>query len=71
VHKGLAEKPDARQRTYRDFVKGMLKEKKAMKGEMDRRLAYGDAMFIGELIRRHAIAGRLQPIGRPQKQDKQ
>ncbi len=68
TYKGLAEKPVDRQRKYRDFVKGMLKEKKAMKGEMDRRLVYGDADFIGTLTRKHAITGYLRSIGRPKKE---
>ncbi len=64
---GLAEKPVGRQRKYRNFVKGMLKEKKAMKGEMDRRCVYGDRDFIRSLTRKHAISGSLRSIGRPKK----
>jgi hypothetical protein len=46
----------------------MLKEKKAMRGEMDRRLVYGNSDFIGTLAKKHAIiAGQIRPIGRPQK----
>jgi len=71
AYKGVAEKSAGRQRKYRDFVKGMLKEKKAMKGEMDRRLVYGDAKFIGSLTRKQEITGRLRPIGRPKKGNKQ
>ena len=57
-----------RQQKYRAFVKGMLKEKKAMKGEMDRKLVYGSSDFIGMLTRKHTITGELRAQGRPKKQ---
>jgi len=57
-----------RQQKYRQFVKGMLKEKKAMKGEMDRKLVYGSTDFIGMLSNKHTITGELRAQGRPKKQ---
>ncbi len=57
-----------RQQKYRHFVKGLLKEKKSMKGEMDRRLVYGSSDFIGMLTKKHTIGGELRAIGRPKKQ---
>ena len=60
-----------RQQKYRQFVKGMLKEKKAMKGEMDRKLVYGSTDFIGMLTKKHTISGELRAIGRPKKQVKE
>jgi len=68
VYQGLGRNAGERQQKYRHFVKGMLKEKKAMKGEMDRRLVYGDSEFIGILTKKHTIAGQLRSIGRPRKQ---
>jgi putative transposase len=55
------------QQKYRQFVKDLLKEKKAMKGEMDRRLAYGNSDFIGMLTTKHTISGELRARGRPKK----
>jgi len=49
-------------------VKGMLEEKKAMKGEMERKLVYGGREFIGTLSRKHTIAEHVRSIGRPRKQ---
>lgn len=34
-----------RRRKYREFVRGMLKETEAMKGEMDRRIVYGSELI--------------------------
>jgi hypothetical protein len=43
----------------------MLKEKNAMKGEMDRKLVYGSSDFIGMLTKKHTISGELRAQGRP------
>ena len=42
--------------------------KKAMQGEMDRKLVYGSSDFIGSLTKKHVIAGELRAVGRPKKQ---
>jgi len=68
AYQGLGRNAGERQQRYRGFVKGMLEEKKAMKGEMERRLVYGGSEFIGTLSRKHTIAGHLRSIGRPRKQ---
>jgi putative transposase len=68
AYQGLGRNAGERQQKYRGFVKGMLKEKKAMQGEMDRRLVYGGSEFIGTLTRKHTIAGHVRSIGRPRKQ---
>jgi len=53
-----------RRRRYREFVRGMQREKKAMKGEMDKRLVYGSESFIEELTKTHKIAEKIKPMGR-------
>jgi putative transposase len=68
VYQGLGGNAGERQQRYRQLVRGMLREKKAMKGEMDRRLVYGDSAFIGALTKKYTIAGRLRSIGRPRKE---
>ncbi len=67
MHQGFGRNAEERQQMYRQFVQGMLKEKKAMQGEMDRKLLYGSSAFIGTLTKKHVIAGELRAIGRPKK----
>jgi len=67
AYQNLGRNAGERQQKYRQFVKGMLKEKKAMEGEMDRRLVYGSTDFIGMLTKKHTIGGELRAIGRPKK----
>lgn len=67
VYQGFARNAVERQNKYREFVRGMLKEKKAMKGEMDRKLVYGGTDFVGMLRKDHLITGELRAIGRPKR----
>jgi hypothetical protein len=46
-------------------VKGMLKEKKAQKGEMDRRLIYGGEDFKEEIGKRFQMEAMIKHRGRP------
>jgi putative transposase len=68
AYQNFGRNPGERQQKYRQFVKGLVKEKKAMKGEMDRRLVYGSTDFIGSLTKKHVIAGEVRAIGRPKKE---
>ena len=68
AYQNFGKNAEQRQQKYREFVRGMLKEKKAMKGEMDRKLVYGSSDFIGMLTRKHTINGELRTQGRPKKQ---
>ncbi|HZX36307.1 MAG TPA: transposase [Thermodesulfobacteriota bacterium] len=52
---------------YREFVKGMLKEKAAMKGEMDRRVVYGSEDFVKQIEGGYKISAIIRGIGRPKK----
>ena len=56
-------------RRYREFVKGMLKEKAAMKGEMDRRVVYGSEDFIKEVEGGYKISAVIRRRGRPKKDE--
>lgn len=56
-----------RRKKYRKFVKGMLREKEAMKGEMDRKRVFGSAEFISLIKERFNLASVIRPIGRPRK----
>jgi hypothetical protein len=54
---------------YREFVKGMLKKKEAMRGEMDKRVVYGSKRFTEEITKRYKIEGIIRPKGRPKKDE--
>ena len=60
---------EERRRKYREFVRGMLKGKNAMKGEMERKTVYGDENFIKKLTREYGIAGAIRSKGRPRKNE--
>jgi len=49
---------------YREFVKGMLKEKEAMKGEMDKRLLYGGEDFVKDMVTAYNISEKIKKMGR-------
>lgn len=53
-----------RKKKYREFARGMLKEKDAMKGEMDRRIMYGSEDFVKEMTKTYRISERIKQIGR-------
>lgn len=67
IYKSLSENETERRKRYREFVKGMLKEKKAMKGEMDKRVVYGSGDFIKEIAKTYEIEAVIKPKGRPKK----
>jgi putative transposase len=59
-----------RRRKYREFVKGMLRSKEAMRGEMERRVIYGSEVFAGKLKKAYEMEEMIKPIGRPKKEPK-
>jgi hypothetical protein len=59
-----------RRKAHREFVKAMLVSKNAMKGEMERRVVYGDADFLKETKQRLGIEEVIRPQGRPRKQER-
>jgi len=61
------DEPD-RRRKYREFVKGMLRSKEAMRGEMERRVIYGSEVFVGKLKKVYEMEEMIKPIGRPKKE---
>lgn len=66
-YQGLGLMEEKRRKAYRAFVEGMLKEKNALKGEMDRRLVYGSSEFVGKVSKKHHVAGQVRPVGRPKR----
>jgi putative transposase len=71
IYKELSEDETERRKRYREFVKGILKEKNAMEGEMARRVVYGSEDFIKNLTREYRVEGVIRPKGRPKKDEKE
>ena len=64
VYLQLSEEEGERRKKYREFVRGMLKEKEAMKGEMDRRIVYGGEDFVKDMTRAYNISEKIRRMGR-------
>jgi hypothetical protein len=60
VYLQLSKKEGERRRKYREFVRGMVKEKEAMKGKMDRRIVYGGKDFVKEMTRPYNISEKIK-----------
>jgi len=54
-----------RQKKYREFIRGMIRDQEAMKGEMDRRVVYGGEDFLKKVSRVSQIGEKQKPVGRP------
>ncbi|MDD5167284.1 MAG: transposase [Syntrophales bacterium] len=64
VYLQLSDAEEERRIKYREFVRGMLKEKEAMKGEMDRRLVYGGDDFGKDMTMTYNISEKRKLMGR-------
>ena len=64
VYQQLSGDEGERRRKYREFVRGMLKEREVMKGEMDRRIVYGNKSFVQEMTAAYKISEKIKPKGR-------
>jgi len=64
VYLPLSEEEGERRKKYREFVRGMLKEKEAMKGEMDRRIVYGGEDFVKDMTTTYNISEKIKRMGR-------
>lgn len=69
IYKKLSEKEAERRKKYRDFVRGMIKEKEAMKGEMNKRVLYGGEEFIEEVTKKYKVEAVIKAKGRPRKDE--
>ena len=70
IYRGLSKEKTERRKKYREFVKGMIKEKGAMKDEMNRRALYGGEDFVKGMTRKYKIEAMIKPKGRPKKNGK-
>ena len=59
-----------RREKYKEFVKGMMRTKEAMRGEMGRRVIYGSEVFAGKLRKAYKKEEMIRPTGRPKKKPK-
>ena len=69
IYNNLSGEENERRRSYREFVKGMLREKDALKGVMRKRAMYGDEAFIETVGARYKMNAVIRPVGRPRKTD--
>ena len=67
IYKGLSRNEAERKKKYREFIKGMIKEKDAMRGEMSRRVIYGSEDFIDKVTTEYNIEAVIKLKGRPKK----
>ncbi|MGB9698790.1 MAG: transposase [Thermodesulfobacteriota bacterium] len=64
IYERLAEDEGKRKKKYREFVRGMLKTKEAMKGEMEKRMVYGGKGFLQKIEKEYNISEKINPQGR-------
>lgn len=69
IYKNLSKHEGERRKKYREFVKGMIKKKGSMKGEMNRRAVYGSDNFIKEVAKEYKVEAVIKPKGRPKKEE--
>lgn len=69
IYQQLSEIESERRKKYREFVLGVLKEKEAMKGEMNRRVIYGSKDFSKKIANNYNIGETIKPKGRPKKDE--
>lgn len=65
IYLNLSEDESERRKKYREFVLGMIKDKASMKGEMDRRVVYGNEKFTTDVTAKFNVAVIIRPKGRP------
>ncbi len=70
IYQELSKEEPQRRERYREFVKGTLRSKGAMRGEMDRRAIYGSGVFADKLKKAYQMEEIIKPIGRPKKEAK-
>jgi putative transposase len=69
IYRELSNDERERRRKYRELVKGMIREKGAMKGEMGRRVVYGSDDFVKKMAREYKVEAVIKPRGRPRREE--
>jgi putative transposase len=70
IYRSLSGEESKRKKMYREFVKGMMETKKALKGEMEKKQVYGSEKLIRELHKRYAVSPLIRRVGRPRTERK-
>ena len=70
IYEQLSNDESERRNKYREFVRGMLRDKNVMKGEMNRRVIYGSEEFIKKVGKRYKISATIKRVGRPKKRER-
>jgi len=69
IYRGLSKDEAERRKKYREFVKGMIKEKAAMKGEMNRRVVYGSEDLVRKVEKEYKVGAVIRLKGRPKNEE--
>ena len=68
IYKELSKSEADRRKKYREFIRGMLRDKDAMNGEMNRRMIYGSEEFIDKVTKEYEVEAVIRLRGRPRKE---
>lgn len=69
IYNGLSKDEGERRKKYREFVKGMIKEKGALKGEMNQRIVYGSDDLARRIEKEYKVGAAIRSKGRPKKNE--
>jgi putative transposase len=67
IYLNLTEGEGERRKRYKEFVRGMIKERSMMRGEMDRRRIYGSEGLTKKITTKYKVEAVIMPKGRPRK----
>jgi len=67
IYQGISRDEAGRRRKYREFVMGRLRAGNGMRGEMNRRVIYGDKTFTAKISKEYRVAEVTRMQGRPRK----
>jgi len=67
IYQGISRDEAGRRRKYREFVMGRLRAGNGMRGEMDRRVIYGDKTLIAKIRKEYKVAEVTRIQGKPKK----
>lgn len=70
IYQELSKDSSRRKERYREFVRGMLQSRGAMKGEMERRMIYGSGVFVDKVKKVYELEEIIKPVGRPNAEQK-
>ncbi|MDY6862766.1 MAG: hypothetical protein SV062_07225 [Thermodesulfobacteriota bacterium] len=67
IYTQLSEDQKERRTKYRNFAKGMMRERDAMEGEMNRKVIYGSDDFVKSLKEQFKVDAIIKRRGRPKR----